>query len=113
MDPANNLRPPSERTYGLEHVAVGADLRVSALSLVCAECVACHWHTHASDIFFCLEGTAVVETHNPGNSVLITVNDRYDVLPGVPHRVTPLDGKKCRLVLVQGVGKADFHLGRP
>jgi hypothetical protein len=31
----------------------------------------------------------------------------------VPHRVTSLDGKKCRLVLVQGVGKADFHLGRP
>jgi len=54
MDPANNLRPPSERTYGLEHVAVGADVRVSALSLVGDECVAWHWHTHASDIFFCL-----------------------------------------------------------
>ncbi len=34
MDPANNLRPPSERTYSLEHVAVGADVRVSAMSLV-------------------------------------------------------------------------------
>jgi hypothetical protein len=55
MDPANNLRPPSERTYGLEHVAVGADVRVSALSLVGDECVAWHWHTHASDIFFSLK----------------------------------------------------------
>jgi mannose-6-phosphate isomerase-like protein (cupin superfamily) len=113
MESANNLRPPGERTYGLEHVAVGADVRVSALSLVGDECVAWHWHTHISDIFFCLEGTAVVETHNPGNSVLVNVGDRYDVLPGVPHRVTPLDGKKCRLILVQGVGTADFHLGRP
>ena len=93
MESANNLRPPSDRTYGLEHVAVGADVRVSALSLVGDECVAWHWHTHTRDIFFCLEGTAVVETHNPGNSVLVTVGDRYDVLPGVPHRVTPLDGK--------------------
>ena len=33
MDSVNNLRPPSERTYGLEHVAVGADLRVSVLCL--------------------------------------------------------------------------------
>ena len=108
-----NLRPPSERTYGLEHVAVGADLRVSALSLVGDECVPWHWHTDTSDIFFCLEGAAVVETHSPGNSVLVKLGDRYDVPPGVPHRVTPLDGKKCRLVLVQGVGKADYHLGRP
>jgi mannose-6-phosphate isomerase-like protein (cupin superfamily) len=111
MAAANDLRPPSERTYGLEHVAVGADVRVSALSLVGDECVPWHWHTHTSDIFFCLEGTAVVET--PGTSVLVNVGDRYDVLPGVPHRVTPLAGKKCRLILVQGVGKADFHLGRP
>ena len=112
MDPANNLRPPSERTYSLEHVAVGSDVRVSAVSLVGDECVAWHWHTHISDIFFILEGTAVIETHNPGNAVQVNVGERYDVLPGVPHRVTPLDGKKCRLILVQGVGKADFHLGR-
>ena len=24
------------------------------------------------------------------------MGDRYDVLPGVPHRATPLDGKKYR-----------------
>ena len=111
MDPANNLRPPSERTYGLEHVAVGADVRVSALSLVSDECVAWHWHTHISDIFFVLEGTAVIETHNPGNAVHVNVGERHDVLAGCPA-VTPLDGKRCRLILVQGVGKADFHLGR-
>ena len=112
MDSVNNLRPPSERTYGLEHVAVGTDVRVSVLCLVGDECVAWHWHTHTSDIFFCLEGTAVVETHNPGNAVHVNVGDRYDVPPGVQHRVTPLHGNKCRFVLVQGVGKADFHLGR-
>ena len=75
MEPANNLRPPGERTYGLEHVAVGADVRVSALSLVGDECVAWHWHTHTSDIFFCLEGTAVVETQirvTPCSSMWVT-----------------------------------------
>jgi mannose-6-phosphate isomerase-like protein (cupin superfamily) len=83
------------------------------MSLVGDECVAWHWHTEISDIFFILEGAAVIETHNPGNAVHVNVGERFDVLPGVPHRVTPLDGKKCRLILVQGVGKADFHLGRP
>ncbi|MBR0831433.1 cupin domain-containing protein [Bradyrhizobium manausense] len=113
MQTMDNLRSPNERTYGLEHVAVGVDVRVSTLSLVGDECVPWHWHTRTSDIFFCLEGTAVVETHNPGNARLVNVGERYDVPPGVPHRVTPLGGKRCRFVLVQGVGKADFHPGRP
>lgn len=111
MDTTTNIRPPSDRTYGLEHVAVGTDVRVSALSLVDNECVEWHWHSNTSDIFFCLEGEAIIETRNPENIVHVKVGDRYDVNPGVPHRVTPLDGKKCRLVLVQGVGKADFHRG--
>jgi len=83
------------------------------MSLVGEECVAWHWHTHISDIFFVLEGTAVIETHNPGNTVHVNVGERYDILPGVPHRVTPLGRKKCRLILAQDVGKADFHLGQP
>ena len=112
MDSVHDLRPPSERTYGLEHVAVGADLRVSALSLVGDDCVPWHWHAHTSDIFFCLEGTAVIETREPGKSVLVNVGDRYDVAPGIPHRVAPLARKKCRLVLVQGVGNVDYHLGQ-
>lgn len=111
METVTNIRPPSERTYDLEHVAVGADVRVSALSLVGEQHVEWHWHSSTSDIFFCLEGTAVIETRHPDKTVHVTVGDRYDVLPGVAHKVTPLDGKKCRLVLVQGVGKADFHRG--
>jgi mannose-6-phosphate isomerase-like protein (cupin superfamily) len=106
-----NIRPPGERTYGLEHIAVGADVRVSALSLAGDECVEWHWHSKTSDIFFCLEGVAIIEMRNPSKLVHVNIGDRYDVLPGVAHRVTPLDGKKCRLVLVQGVGKADFHRG--
>jgi len=113
METTVNLRPPSERTYHLEHVAVGADLRVSTVSLVGDEHVPWHWHSQTSDIFFCLEGAMVVETHNPGNSRLVNVGDRYNVPPGVPHRVSPLGGNRCRFVLVQGVGKADYHLGWP
>lgn len=112
METVANIRPPNERTYGLEHVAVGTDVRVSALSLVDGEYVEWHWHSNATDIFFCLEGAAVIETRNPDKTVHVKVGERHDVLPGVAHKVTPLDGKKCRLVLVQGVGKADFHRGR-
>jgi hypothetical protein len=63
MEFGNNLRPPSERTYGLEHVAVGSDVRVSAMSLVGDECVAWHWHTHISDIFFIAKGPPAVTQH--------------------------------------------------
>lgn len=111
MELVTNIRPPSERTYGLEHIAVGSDVRVSALSLVGDEQVEWHWHSSTSDIFFCLEGVAVIETLRPDKIVQVKVGERYDVSAGVPHRVTPLGGKTCRLVLVQGVGKADFHRG--
>ena len=111
MDPANNLRPPSERTYGLEHVAVGADVRVSALSLVSDECVAWHWHTHISDIFFVLEGTAVIETHNPGNAVHVNVGERHDVLAGCPASCHTARRKKVSVHLGAGCRKSGFSSG--
>ena len=102
-----NLRPPSERTYGLEHVAIGTDVRVSAQTFEGDQCVPWHWHSEITDTFFCLEGTARIEIKG-AEDVLLPVGQRFDIEPGVEHRVSSADGALCRTILVQGVGKADF-----
>jgi len=111
MSAPKDIRPPGDRTYELEHVAIGTDVRVSAMTLSGDQCVQWHWHSETSDIFFCLEGEALIQMKGAGPDVRIAVGERFDVKPGVAHRVSPVDGKRCRLVLVQGVGKTDFHLG--
>lgn len=103
-----NLRPPGQRNYGLEHVAIGSDVRVSAQSFEGDQFVPWHRHSEVTDIFFCLEGTLRIQLRDQSNDVELTAGQRYDVTPGIEHRVSSADGRKCRAILVQGVGKADF-----
>jgi hypothetical protein len=84
---ANNLRSPSEFTYGLEHVAIGAECAGAGYEHRGDEGIAWYWPTHLSGIFFILESTAVIETHNRGNAVHVNIGERYDVLPSDRSKV--------------------------
>lgn len=108
MPDTTNLVKPSERKYGLEHVAIGVDVRVSAQTFEGDQCVPWHRHTEVTDIFFCLEGVGRIQIKGQSEDVLLSVGQRYDVVPGIEHQVSSADGSRCRMILVQGVGKADF-----
>jgi quercetin dioxygenase-like cupin family protein len=108
MSDTTNLRKPSERNYGLEHVAIGVDVRVSAQTFEGDQCVPWHRHTEITDTFFCLEGKGRIQLKGQGDDVVLSVGERYDVTPGIEHRVSSANGSRCRMILVQGVGKADF-----
>lgn len=111
MSGATDLRKPSERNYGLEHIAIGVDVRVSAQTFEGDQCVPWHRHTEVTDTFFCIEGVGRVQIRGQGEDVLIAVGQRYDVPPGVEHQVSSADGARCRMILIQGVGRADFIRG--
>lgn len=109
-----NIRPPGERNYGLEHVAIGVDVRVSAQTFEGErQCVPWHVHSEITDTFFCLEGVGRIQLRGPDEEIRLAVGQRYDVTPGREHRVSSADGARCRMILVQGVGKADFQLTDP
>jgi mannose-6-phosphate isomerase-like protein (cupin superfamily) len=108
MSDTTNLVKPGERNYGLEHVAIGVDVRVSAQTFEGDQCVPWHRHTEVTDIFFCLEGVGRIQIKGQSEDVLVTVGQRYDVAPGLEHQVSSADGARCRMILIQGVGKADF-----
>lgn len=108
MTNSNDLRSPSERDYVIEHIAIGADVRVSETTLVGDQSVPWHWHSQTADIFFCLEGRMLIQIKGEDAGVELAVGERYTVDAGIEHRVQSTDGGKCRFILVQGVGKADF-----
>lgn len=108
MSDTTNLRKPSERNYGLEHIAIGIDVRVSLQTFERNQAVPWHRHTEITDTFFCLEGTGRVQIRGQNEDVLVPAGQRYDIPPGVEHQVSSADGTRCRMILIQGVGKADF-----
>jgi quercetin dioxygenase-like cupin family protein len=111
MSDTTHLRNPSERNYGLEHVAIGVDVRVSEQTFEGDQCVPWHRHTVVTDTFFCLEGVGRVQIRGQSEDIRIAVGQRYDVAPGIEHQVSSADGARCRMILIQGVGKADFVRG--
>ena len=92
-----------------ETVAETGDLRVRILTLAAGQEVPWHYHSHVTDIFFCLEGTLAVETRSPARCRLLSVGERCEVPPGTAHRVTGHDDAGARFLVVQGVGRYDFR----
>jgi len=92
-----------------ELIAETPDLRMVMLTLAVDETVPWHWHSEAPDFYIGLEGTTVVETRAP--------RARFELGPGqtcvVPakraHHVSGKDGARCKVAILQGVGRYDFN----
>ena len=97
---------------GRELVAESDGLRVQVLTLDAGQCVPWHSHSNITDTFFCLDGPMVVATREPDIarqlSFELAVGDRFDVPPGRAHFVRGRFGRRCRFVIVQGVGAYDY-----
>jgi hypothetical protein len=56
-----------------------------------------------------LQGALTIETRDPDNRRVLTVGERYKILPGTTHRISNESASECQFLLVQGVGKYDWH----
>jgi quercetin dioxygenase-like cupin family protein len=68
-----------------------------------------HYHSQSTDHYFVLQGTLTIETRGPDNRCVLPVGERYKILPGIKHRISNEMASECQFVLVQGVGKYDWH----
>jgi putative tryptophan/tyrosine transport system substrate-binding protein len=63
----------------------------------------------STDHYFVLRGTLTIETRGPDNRCVLPVGERYKILPGIAHRISNESASECQFLLVQGVGKYDWH----
>ncbi|MEO1193292.1 MAG: cupin domain-containing protein [Pseudomonadota bacterium] len=99
------------RPYQVERIETAwesADLLVRLFTLDAGQEVPWHYHSAVADIFVGLEGVVVVETRAPRTRRLLHPGEHCQVAPKTAHRVSGLDGARCRFALTQGVGDYDF-----
>ena len=89
-------------------IAETDDLTVKVFTLAEGQEVPWHFHSNITDTFFCLEGVLSVETTSPEAQNLMAIGESCAVPSGVAHRVSGQDGKSCRFLIVQGVGRYDY-----
>lgn len=97
------------RAGKIEWIAKGTDVGVQERTLEPGQVIPWHYHTTIRDTTYCLEGTVQIEMLDPPERVLLEVGQSHSVPSGRPHQVTPHGGRRCRFLLVQGVGQYDRH----
>ncbi|MDP6708287.1 MAG: cupin domain-containing protein [Alphaproteobacteria bacterium] len=100
------------RPYTVEDRTIVAEtdsLTVKVFTLAEGQEIPWHYHSEITDTFFCLEGGLQVETREPAARHLLELGESCAVTPKVAHRVSGRDGKRCRFLIVQGVGNYDYR----
>jgi quercetin dioxygenase-like cupin family protein len=93
----------------VEPVAVSNDVQVRVFTLAHGDVIPWHYHRESTDHYFVLRGTLTIETRGPDNRCVLPVGERYKILPGTAHRISNESASECQFLLVQGVGKYDWH----
>lgn len=96
-------------------VAEGIDVQAKEFLLGPGEEVPWHHHSFVFDVFYCLEGTLVVESADVFSGALnapveLQIGQSLKLEPGTAHRPhNPSAMQPCKFLLIQGVGDYDFN----
>jgi quercetin dioxygenase-like cupin family protein len=93
----------------VEPVVVGSDIRVRLFTLEKGDVIPWHYHSGSTDHYFVLRGKLTIETRNPDRRHDRAAGERYKTLPNVTHRISNEAPSECQFLLVQGIGKYDWH----
>ena len=101
-------KPQPYKVRDIHVVARGSDVLVREYTLDPGEAIPWHHHSTVSDDYYGLEGTVLVETRDPPARHEVSAGQHARVTPPTTHHVSNPSNKRCRFLLVQGVGKWDF-----
>jgi quercetin dioxygenase-like cupin family protein len=93
----------------VEPVAVSNDVQVRVFTLAHGDVIPWHYHRESTDHYFVLRGSLTIETRGPNNRCVLPVGESYKILPSTAHRISNESASECQFLLVQGVGKYDWH----
>jgi quercetin dioxygenase-like cupin family protein len=104
-----NIAMSNYQVKKVEPVVVGGDVQVRVFTLAHGDVIPWHYHRESTDHYFVLQGTLTIETRGPDDRRMLTVGERYKIVPGTAHRVSNEAAPECQFLLVQGLGKYDWH----
>jgi quercetin dioxygenase-like cupin family protein len=93
----------------VEPVVVTDDVQVRIFTLAHGHIIPWHYHSESTDHYFVLQGTLTIETRGPDNRCVLPVGERYKIVPGTAHRISNESASECQFLLVQGMGRYDWH----
>ena len=91
-----------------EFIAKVKDLRALILTMGPGQCLPWHHHSEVTETIFCSEGPIQVETRTPEEKRILAPGEMTAITPGQPHRVSGINGSRCKFLLILGVGNWDF-----
>jgi quercetin dioxygenase-like cupin family protein len=100
---------PNYQVKNIEPVVVGTDVQVRIFTLAPRDVISWHYHGESTDHYFVLRGTLTIETRAPDNRYALATGERFKILPGIAHRISNESPDECQFLLVQGIGKYDWH----
>jgi quercetin dioxygenase-like cupin family protein len=100
---------PNYQVKNIEPIVVGTDMQARVFTLAPADVIPWHYHGESTDHYFVLRGTLTIETRAPDTRRALAVGERFKIVPGTAHRIANEAPVECQFLLVQGVGKLDWH----
>ena len=93
----------------IEPVVAGTDVQARVFTLAPGDVIPWHYHGESTDHYFVLRGTLTIETRAPDSRTTLAVGERFKIAPGTAHRISNEVAADCQFLLLQGVGKYDWH----
>ena len=93
----------------VEPVVVGTDVQARVFTLAPGDVIPWHYHGDSTDHYFVLRGTLTIETRAPDTRQALGLGERFKIMPGTAHRISNEASAECQFLLMQGVGKHDWH----
>ena len=106
---SENVEMPNYQVKNIEPVVVSDEVQARVFTLAQGDVIPWHYHGESTDHYFVLQGALSIETRGPDHRRVLTVGERYRILPGTAHRISNELIADCQFLLIQGVGKYDWH----
>jgi quercetin dioxygenase-like cupin family protein len=100
---------PNYTVKNIEPVVIGTDVQARVFTLSPGEVIPWHYHGESTDHYFVLRGELTIETRTPDTHWVLAVGERFKIEPGTAHRISNQAAAECQFLLVQGIGKYDWH----
>ena len=93
-----------------EVIAKVEDLRVLMLALGPEESLPWHRHSEITETIVCTKGPIQIEIRHHEQVQMLEAGELMSIEPGQSHRVSGVNGKSCKFLLILGVGNWDLIL---